>query len=194
MSTLAQFSMTIGGKSVASPTQFDVLDPATAQAVATAPMCTVDQLDEAMQSASAALPVWSADLDTRRAVLEEVATVLENAAEHLAAVLTAEQGKPLKQAKYEFTSSADWFRYYAKLAQETELLNDDATARVDGVRKPLGVVAAITPWNFPILLANWKLAPRWPRATRSFSSRLRSLPLPRWHSGNSYEASCRPAC
>lgn len=159
MSTPAQFSMTINGKPVASPTQFDVLDPATARPTATAPACTVDQLDEAMQAASAALPEWSADLHARRAVLEEVATALVNAAGDLAAVLTAEQGKPLKQAKYEFTASADWFRYYAGLAQEPEVLNDDATARVDGVRKPLGVVAAITPWNFPILLANWKLAP-----------------------------------
>lgn len=158
MSTLAHHCMTIGGKPIASSAQFDVLDPASAQTIAVAPACTPAQLDDAMEAAAVALPDWSADLATRRRALVDVAAALEGAAADLADVLTAEQGKPLKQARYEFTASAEWFRYYAELAQKPELFTDDGTGLVEGIRKPLGVVAAITPWNFPILLASWKLA------------------------------------
>jgi acyl-CoA reductase-like NAD-dependent aldehyde dehydrogenase len=159
MSDHSPYTMTIGGKSVSSPDQFDVVDPSTAAQLATAPACTPAQLDEAMDSAQAAFPDWSADLDERRRLLNVAAGVLEDAAGELAGVLTAEQGKPLKQARYEFVAAAEWFRYYAELPQDREVLTDTANLLVETVRKPLGVVAAITPWNFPILLASWKLAP-----------------------------------
>ncbi|MDA4108513.1 aldehyde dehydrogenase family protein [Mycolicibacterium holsaticum] len=151
--------MTIGGKPVESAGRFDVFDPATAQPIAVAPACTPDQLDDAMDAAEVALPDWSANLETRRELLAEVAAALEGAATDLAVVLTAEQGKPLKQARYEFTAAAQWFRYYAELVQKPDVFDDDDTGAVEGNYKPLGVVAAITPWNFPILLASWKLAP-----------------------------------
>lgn len=159
MSTGTEHAMTIGGKRAVSVAGFDVCDPADGQAFAVAPECTPDQLDDAMDAAAVALPDWAPDVAARRRALVDIAGALEAAATELAEVLTVEQGKPLKQARYEFTASAEWFRYYAGLGQEAEAFSDDDVGVVEGIRKPCGVVAAITPWNFPILLASWKLAP-----------------------------------
>src|SRR6185437_14244682 len=77
----------------------------------------------------------------------------------LAHLLTAEQGKPTREALAEVGAAVAWLRHFADLPLERQLLRETARARVEVVRRPLGVVAAITPWNFPIALAVWKLAP-----------------------------------
>jgi acyl-CoA reductase-like NAD-dependent aldehyde dehydrogenase len=84
--------------------------------------------------------------------------LMANLAE-LGPLLTAEQGKPLNDANLEVFGSAMWCTYYADLDRPREIIQDDAEALVEVVRRPLGVVAAITPWNFPLNLAFWKIAP-----------------------------------
>jgi len=77
----------------------------------------------------------------------------------LAPVLTAEQGKPLADANVEVFAAAIWCQYFANLETPSQIIQDDESALVEVVRRPLGVVAAITPWNFPLTLAFWKIAP-----------------------------------
>ena len=77
----------------------------------------------------------------------------------LAPVLTAEQGKPLSDAGIEVFASAIWSQYFANLEMQPQIIQDDDEAYVELARRPLGVVAAITPWNFPLTLAFWKIAP-----------------------------------
>jgi acyl-CoA reductase-like NAD-dependent aldehyde dehydrogenase len=74
-------------------------------------------------------------------------------------VLTAEQGKPLADANIEVFAAAIWCQYFANLETPPQVIQDDAEALVEVVRRPVGVVAAITPWNFPLTLAFWKIAP-----------------------------------
>ncbi|WP_279579774.1 aldehyde dehydrogenase family protein [Fodinicola feengrottensis] len=81
------------------------------------------------------------------------------AASELTPLLTAEQGKPLSQAATEVYGSAAWLKYFAGLELPREIIQDDKRGLAEVVRRPIGPVAAITPWNFPLLLAFWKIAP-----------------------------------
>ena len=151
--------MTIGGEQVAAASTFDVINPATGKTYAPAPDCSKEQLNAAFESAAKAYPEWKADLKARRKALADAATVLFGAADEIAPILTSEQGKPLSDAKMEAFGAGVWLKYYAELEIPTEVIQDDDKAHVEVVRKPLGVVAAITPWNFPLVLASWKIAP-----------------------------------
>jgi acyl-CoA reductase-like NAD-dependent aldehyde dehydrogenase len=92
-------------------------------------------------------------------MLRQAAAVLLGASQDLAPVLTAEQGKPTSDANLEIFAAGMWLQYYADLEFPREVIQDDDSAFVEVVRRSLGVVAAITPWNFPITLASWKIAP-----------------------------------
>ncbi|MEV6034341.1 aldehyde dehydrogenase family protein [Nonomuraea sp. NPDC052116] len=153
---MTDFAMTVGGAAAAGTGTFDVVDPATGEVFARAPDCGADRLDQAMAAARAAFPAWRRDERHRRDLLREAAGALEAAAGRLAPILTAEQGKPLKDARREVATAVTWLRYYADLDLPREV-SQDGSAEV--IRRPLGVVAAITPWNFPIALAMWKIAP-----------------------------------
>jgi acyl-CoA reductase-like NAD-dependent aldehyde dehydrogenase len=152
-------TMTIGGEAVPTAATFDVVNPATGGVLAAAPDCTQEQLDAAMESATKAYRDWRSDEGARRDALRAVADVLESSVDDLAPLLTAEQGKPLRDAKREVRGAALWCRYFAGLEVPREVVQDDERALVEVLRKPLGVVAAITPWNFPVSLASWKIAP-----------------------------------
>lgn len=156
---MSDFTMTIGGRAVPAVDTFEVINPATGAPFTTAPECTKGQLDAAMQAAAEAYRAWRRDEDARRAALQRCAAVITERAGELAPILTREQGKPLPQAFAEIMGAAMWFTYTATLQLPVEVLQDDAAARVEVRRRPLGVVAAITPWNFPLILATWKLAP-----------------------------------
>jgi acyl-CoA reductase-like NAD-dependent aldehyde dehydrogenase len=156
---VATTSMTIDGKSVPCPVTFDVINPATGAVHATAPDCSRQQLDAAFESAAAAYRGWKADEDARREALRKAAAAMFAAAPELGPILMAEQGKPLSEASAEAIGAGVWFKYYASLQLPREVIQDDDRAYAEVVRRPLGVVAAITPWNFPIVLASWKIAP-----------------------------------
>jgi acyl-CoA reductase-like NAD-dependent aldehyde dehydrogenase len=151
--------MTIDGKAVAGASEFDVINPATGSPFAKAPECSREQLDGAMEAASRAFKAWTRDEAKRRQVLIDCAAAVQAKIGELAPILTQEQGKPLKNANEEIFTASFWFKYTATLQIPVEVLQDDASARVEVRRRPFGVVGAITPWNFPVALAAWKIAP-----------------------------------
>ena len=151
--------MTLDGQAAPTAATFDVLNPATNEVYAQAPECSKEQLDAAMESSAKAYRDWKADEAVRRDALRQAAAVLLGASGDLAPVLTAEQGKPLSDANLEIFAAGMWLQYYADLEVPREVIQDDDSAFVEVVRRPLGVVAAITPWNFPVTLASWKIAP-----------------------------------
>jgi acyl-CoA reductase-like NAD-dependent aldehyde dehydrogenase len=156
---MADFTMTIGGDAAATAETFGVINPATGQVESQAPECSRQQLDAAMDSAAKAYRDWRSDEAARRQVLDQVGDLLFASVEALAPVLTAEQGKSLEDAKVEVLGAGVWFKYYASLEVPREVIQDDDAAFSEVLRRPLGVVAAITPWNFPLILASWKIAP-----------------------------------
>ena len=159
MVDVRDFTMTIDGAAVSSEGTFGVVNPATGEVWAQAPDCTDPQLDAAMASAATAYAGWRADESARREVLLAASAACFAAADEIAPVLTAEQGKPLGEAVIELKTAGVWLKYYARLEVPREVIQDDERAFVEVVRRPLGVVAAITPWNFPVSLASWKIAP-----------------------------------
>ena len=156
---MSDLMMTIGGEAVPTAATFDVINPAKGTAFAQAPECSPEQLDAAFESASKAYRDWRSDEAARRAALLAGADALMAAAGDIAPILTAEQGKPLGEANIEVFGAAIWLQYYANLEIPREVIQDDDNAFAEVVRRPLGVVAAITPWNFPLILASWKIAP-----------------------------------
>lgn len=152
--------MTIGGRSVTAQDTAPVYNPATTEVIAHVPVASSDQLDEAVAAAQAAFPGWSATpLAERQAVVSAIGDRLEAHAKEFLALLTAEQGKPRPMAEWEVYGSIAWFREIAKQSLPEEVLEDTADRLVISRHTPLGVVGAIVPWNFPILLAVWKIAP-----------------------------------
>lgn len=156
---MTETTMTIDGREAPTEATFDVIDPATGAPHAAAPDCTAAQLDAAMESAAKASAEWRSDEAARRQALKQGAEALMAAAGDIAPVLTGEQGKPLGEATMEVFGAAVWFQYYADLEIPRQVIQDDESARVEVVQRPLGVTAAITPWNFPLILAAWKIAP-----------------------------------
>ena len=156
---MSDFSMTIDGQAVPGGDSIGVINPASGKIFAEAPDCTRDQLEAAMSSSAEAYKSWRADEAKRREALHACANALRERAEEFGTVLTQEQGKPLAKAIGEFHGAAMWFDLTAGLEIPVEIVQDDENLRLDVHRRPLGVVAGITPWNFPIILAVWKIAP-----------------------------------
>ena len=155
----APHTMTIRGAPAATEATFGVINPATGDVWDQAPACTREQLDAAMQAAADAFTDWRRDAPGRRLLLDACADAITQHAEELALLLTREQGKPLARASGEVASAAKWLRYTATLEIPVEVVLDDERVRVEVHRRPHGVVAAITPWNYPVSLAVWKIAP-----------------------------------
>jgi len=156
---MAEISMTIDGTAVPTAETFGVVNPATGEVHAQAPDCTKEQLDAAFESSNKAYRDWKADEAMRRELLGKAGDAMFAAAGELGPILMAEQGKPLNEAATEAFAAGIWFKYYADLEIPRQVIQDDDTAFAEVLRRPLGVVAAITPWNFPLVLASWKIAP-----------------------------------
>ena len=140
---------------------FGVIDPATGSEFARCPLATMEDLETAVASARAAWPQWAATpIEERARQIEAVAEVVEAEKEPLASLLSREQGKPVfTAAAGEIAAALMWARATARLRPPVDVLQDDATARIEVHRKPLGVVASITPWNHPVLIAVWHVMP-----------------------------------
>lgn len=154
------FTMTIDGGGVGAKEQFAVLNPATEEVVAHAPDMSARQLDEAVAAARKAFATWKAtSLSDRRALLCELAAQLEQHADQFARLLTLEQGKPLVDASHEIGACVYWLREVTEHGLEPEILSETPDRRIELRHVPIGVAAAIVPWNFPMGLAMFKLAP-----------------------------------
>lgn len=157
---MTDFTLTIGGKAIAAEKSFGVIDPATEEVFAQAPDASRDDLNAAVRAANTAFPDWrDTKLEARRAVLNAMADQVEAELANLAEVLVHEQGKTLANAQFEVGGAAAWLRATAATDLPTEVLSDSESQRVELRRKPLGVVGAITPWNFPLILSIWKVGP-----------------------------------
>jgi acyl-CoA reductase-like NAD-dependent aldehyde dehydrogenase len=153
-------TMTIGGRPVSSARTFAVLSPATGEPVGYAPDCDEGQLDGAMSAAHVAFrSSWSEDADERRRVLRECARQMESAAQEIGRLTTAEQGMPLRAAVDMARRGAARLSGYADLEVPRLVVQDDADALVEVIRRPIGVIAAIKPWNVPISMAVNVIAP-----------------------------------
>src|ERR671925_997573 len=139
----------------------EVVEPATAEVMAEVPRAGVEETDAAVARAKAAFPAWrDVSPPDRARLLHNLADALGERQEELAVLEARNVGKPIADARGEMGMVADTFRYYA--AAPERALGD--TIPVSGgvtmtFREPLGVVALITPWNFPLTIASWKLAP-----------------------------------
>jgi acyl-CoA reductase-like NAD-dependent aldehyde dehydrogenase len=141
--------------------QLTVLEPATEAVLAEIQRAGVEQADAAVSAARAALPAWRALAPgARAALLRELADVLEAHAEELAVLEARNAGKAIVDARGEMAMVVETFRYYAGAPER--LLGETipvAGGQAFTVREPVGVVALITPWNFPLTIASWKLGP-----------------------------------
>lgn len=153
---MKKFSLLIDGNLVEGASHEDVINPATEEPIAAAPRASLEQLEIAIAAAQAAFPSWSVrPLQLRRQALIDIAGAIEGNREELATLLTLEQGKPLRRAHGEVKATAAFFRYFATLDLADCTIEESATRYASLRRRPLGVVAAILPWNFPLLtLAN----------------------------------------
>ncbi|HEY9356246.1 MAG TPA: aldehyde dehydrogenase family protein [Arthrobacter sp.] len=139
-----------------------ILDPATGTPVGEAPVHTVEDLETAIETAAAAQPAWAAlGHDARSAALLKAADAVERSAEELARLLSREQGKPLNgpNARFEVGACAAWLRATAATPLEPETVVDDGETYAELHYRPIGVVGAIGPWNWPMMITVWQIAP-----------------------------------
>ena len=154
------YRLLIDGALVDGVSTFPVINPATAQPFAHCPKADEAMLDRAVLAAGRAFGGWSASpVEERAALLLRLADAMEIRLEDFAALLTREQGKPLAQAHMELLGSIGTLRAFSAMRTETRLLREREGSHVVEHRRPLGVVAAITPWNFPLILLMNKLGP-----------------------------------
>jgi acyl-CoA reductase-like NAD-dependent aldehyde dehydrogenase len=159
--------MLIGGewRQAASAEEIEVVNPATEEVVGTVPSGAPADVEFAVVTAKGAFPGWAAtDVEERAAILAKAAELIEANAKALAAVLTSEQGKPIAEAIAEVKHLAHGVRYYAEAATKVrgayqELPSALGPAYGQVIRRPMGVCAAITPYNFPLTLLGTKVAP-----------------------------------
>ncbi|HEV7657851.1 MAG TPA: aldehyde dehydrogenase family protein [Mycobacteriales bacterium] len=152
--------MTIGGRAVVSAHRLPVENPALGTEFADFPDCGPEALDAAVAAAAGTASRWeAASWDERRELLVHCGEALADRAEEVARLLTHEQGKPLERARDEVRLAADWFRMTSELPAEPESVADEPTAYLRVEHVPHGVVAAIGPSSFPIIIAATKIAP-----------------------------------
>lgn len=153
------YSLLIGGRLVSTRETMDVINPATEQVLAKCPVASHAQLDEAVVAAKDAFAGWSeTPIAKRKDAVRAVADIIQNNAAELARLLTQEQGKPLADATREVMGAAMFFRNFTGIELPTRSIKSEGR-RVELHRRPLGVVGAIVPWNFPLVLMAMKVAP-----------------------------------
>ncbi len=155
---MGPFKLLIDGKLVDGDAVMDVVNPATEEVLAKCPRASKAQLDQAVAAAKAAFPAWSkTSIDERKAALVAIADVIQANAPELGRILTQEQGKPIADAVGEAYGASAFFRYFAALDLPAKIIEDSPTRKVEQRRKPLGVIGAIVPWNFPLILMAFKV-------------------------------------
>src|SRR5260221_7221288 len=163
--TTTDYKILIGGELVeaASGETMDVIAPATGETIAKVPRCGAEDVDRAVEAASAALPAWLEQKPKERSeLLHAPAGLLEDNAEELAQLESVNVGKPLMASRDEMPFSADNLRFFAGAARNLE--GKSAGEYIEGYtsmirREPIGIVAGICPWNYPLMMAVWKMGP-----------------------------------
>lgn len=155
---MSDYKLLIGGRLVEGDDVMGVINPATEEVLAFCPRASAGQLDAAIMAAKQAFPAWArTPIAERRTMILTLADCIEVHTESLARLLTQEQGKPLSEAKAEIAYSIAFIRQLVTHDLPVRVLEDNDSRRVELHRRPLGVVGAIIPWNFPVLIVAFKL-------------------------------------
>lgn len=154
----------IGGEWVESDSgeTFETRDPTTGDVLAEVPSGNAADIDRAVAAAEEAFVDWGdASPSKRQRTLETIADRIRSERTAFARLETLDNGKPINEARADVHLAAEHFRYFAGItrATEGETVPTDGSRRVTTIKEPYGVVGAIIPWNFPLLMAAWKLAP-----------------------------------
>jgi 1-pyrroline dehydrogenase len=163
--TTTSYKNFVGGEWVdaASGETMEVVNPATGETIAAVPSCSADDVDRAVEAAKKALPEWlDATPKERSELLHKLADVMDEHAEELAQLESLNVGKPLMASRDEMPFSSDNLRFFAGAARHLE--GQSAGEYIKGYtsmirREPLGIVAGICPWNYPLMMAVWKMGP-----------------------------------
>lgn len=160
MKTDVKYALIIDGQREFADAVGEVINPATEKVIGTFPLANREQLDAAVASARAAFTTWSnLPLASRQQLVSKLGDVLEENAGEFERLLTAEQGKGHEGAKWEINGCIHWLREVAKQSLPDDVVTKEGDFEVVMRHTPIGVIGAITPWNFPMLLAVWKIAP-----------------------------------
>ncbi|PYH49821.1 aldehyde dehydrogenase family protein [Aspergillus saccharolyticus JOP 1030-1] len=157
---ITNFYNIINNELLTSPQTRHSINPTTGLPNPKVPHASPDDLNRAVTAAQTAFPSWSrTSLPSRKALLETFASLLETHKQTLTALLTQEQGKPLSQAQIEVEMAITWTRQIPTLHLPTTIIEDTPERQIVQRYVPIGVCAAIVPWNFPVLLAVGKIVP-----------------------------------
>lgn len=159
---MINYSFTINGNAVSSSNFFEVKNPATGELLGHAPISSDEQVKAAVAAARAAQSTWAAMPDEeRKAILMKVSQVLVDNTDYLAKWITQEQGKPMAGpgSMFEMQACVGWTQVPASLDLPAEVVFEDDTRRDELHRKPIGVIGAIAPWNWPLMIAIWQIVP-----------------------------------
>lgn len=142
---------------------FDVLNPATGEVIAKVPNSGKKETNEAIEAADQAFISWSKTVATERSyILRKIATIMQKNKEELAKIMTLEMGKPLAESRGEVNYAASFLEWYAEEARRVYgriVPGKSENNRIQVIKQPVGVVAAITPWNFPAAMITRKMGP-----------------------------------
>lgn len=160
-----RYQLFIGGqwKDASDHETFKTICPADGSTLAECAQATKEDVDEAVKAAWEAFKTWKhTTVAERAAILNKIAAIIDENKEHLAMVESMDNGKPVRETlAVDIPMAADHFRYFAGCIQAEEgsanILGKDTLSLI--LREPIGVVGQIVPWNFPFLMAAWKLAP-----------------------------------
>lgn len=159
-STAQTYSMLVDGDLVTTSATFDVRNPATGEVFAQAPSASAADLDTAVAAATKAFATWkTVPIAERRACMVKAAGIISAHATELGLLFSKEQGRPVGGSKAEILGGAYWLNATSTLDIPVEVTEDTETRRIEVHHVPLGVVCGIVPWNFPVLLAIWKIGP-----------------------------------
>ncbi|MBJ7441431.1 MAG: aldehyde dehydrogenase family protein [Sphingopyxis sp.] len=157
---MADYKLLIGGELVDGDLQMEVINPATGAPFVTVARASPTQADQAIAAAKVGQPGWAAvPYAERRGRLVALADAIAANAHDLARLLTLEQGKPLPEAQGEVAWTEGFLRHYATLDLPDRIIQDDDSGYIAVKHRPLGVVVGIIAWNFPLLVACWKIGP-----------------------------------
>lgn len=157
------YEMYVGGKWTGNGNRMPVVNPATEEVIAEVPVASAIEVDDALREAKLAQPAWARLTGVERGkILRRWGGLVEEKKDHLARILSEEEGKPLAESEGEIDFGASWFHYYAEFDRRIEgeiVPSDKRGEQIWIVPAPVGVVAGIIAWNYPSAVAIRKIAP-----------------------------------
>lgn len=156
------YKFMINGCLIDSKESFEVCNPATGELIGYAPVASEQDVKNAVESAKKSQATWAVKSDDeRKSILMKVADVLTENTEYLASWITKEQGKPMAGpgSMFEMQACVGWTQVPASLDLPSEIVFEDDTRRDELHRRPIGVIGAIAPWNWPLMIAVWQIIP-----------------------------------